>query len=92
MKITDEMVDTAVRPQRMRAALESAQAEFEAAVARGTAAHERCHALEAKLAEMRVLLYGWLKGAQAAHKRGQLPVERFDELIDMLKLEPPPCE
>jgi len=42
--------------------------------------------------ELRLLLYGWLKGAKSALEAGLLPPARFDELIDMLKLAPSPEE
>lgn len=43
------------------------------------------------ITELRTFLYGWLRGAKAALERGQLPPERFDELIDTLKLTPAPA-
>ncbi len=43
-----------------------------------------------RMRELRLFLYGWLKGAKSALERRLLPPERFDELIDTLKLAPSP--
>ncbi len=100
MKNTDEMAERAMRawadsgsgsPRRlMRVALEAALADVPEPDATVRACDMACRGLEAKLANVRSFLHGWLLGAKAALEDGHLPPERFDELIAALKLADEP--